>query len=211
MNAPDCFRLLVIDDNPSIHDDFTKILCPPRSAAALEAEEAALFDEAHPAAGTPRFEIDCALQGEEGVECARQAVSAGRPYALAFVDVRMPPGQDGVETVAQLWQDCPELQVVLCTAYSDYSWEDMTRRLGHSDNLVILKKPFDNIEVLQLAHALTRKWTLARQSRARLRPPRVAPARPACRRRPQHQRGRPVPAPNRHRARVCRGTAGDRR
>ena len=80
----------------------------------------------------------------------------------------MPPGWDGVETLDRIWQCAPELQAILCTAYSDYSWDEMTRRLGQTDNLLILKKPFDTIEVLQLANALARKWVLARQANLRL-------------------------------------------
>jgi PAS domain S-box-containing protein len=97
-----------------------------------------------------------------------QSLAEGRPYALAFVDVRMPPGWDGVETVTHLWKTDPHLQTVLCTAYSDYSSTDIQRRLGHSDNLLILKKPFDNIEVTQLAHTLTRKWLVGRQAEAKI-------------------------------------------
>jgi PAS domain S-box-containing protein len=80
----------------------------------------------------------------------------------------MPPGWDGVETITRLWQVYPNLQVVVCTAYSDYSWNDIQRRLGQSENLLVLKKPFDNIEVIQLAHALTRKWLVSGQAQARL-------------------------------------------
>ena len=98
----------------------------------------------------------------------RKAVEAGRPYATAFVDVRMPPGWDGIETVARMWEVQPDLQIVICTAYSDYSWEDMMRRFGRSDNLLILKKPFDNVEVLQLAHALTKKWQVTEQAALRM-------------------------------------------
>ena len=72
----------------------------------------------------------------------------------------MPPGWDGAETINRLWQMDSDVQVIICTAYSDYSWEDLIRKIGRSDSLVILKKPFDNIEVLQLAHALTEKWRL---------------------------------------------------
>ena len=79
---------------------------------------------------------------------------------MAFVDVRMPPGWDGVETIARIWEVYPELQIVVCTAYSDYSWEEMRAKVGQPDNLVVLKKPFDNVEVQQLAHALTKKWLL---------------------------------------------------
>jgi signal transduction histidine kinase/PleD family two-component response regulator len=87
---------------------------------------------------------------------------------MAFVDVRMPPGIDGIETIEKAWKADRGLQVVLCTAYSDYSWEEMIGRLGRSDNFVILKKPFDPTEVLQLAHALTEKWRLARAARMQL-------------------------------------------
>ena len=117
--------------------------------------------------GAYTFEVDSASQGEEGVQRVRQAAREGRPYALAFVDIRMPPGIDGVETTAQLWQADEDLQVVLCSAYADYSWEEVAQRLGINQRLLILRKPFDNIEVRQMAHALAQKWDLARQSRRR--------------------------------------------
>jgi PAS domain S-box-containing protein len=81
----------------------------------------------------------------------------------------MPPGWDGIETISKVWRQFPDLQVVICTAYSDYSWEDMIRQVGKTDSLVILKKPFDNVEVLQLAHTLTQKWTLSNQLRCHLK------------------------------------------
>ena len=109
------------------------------------------------------FEIDCAFQGKEGLEMAQKAKDQGYPYALTFVDVRMPPGWDGIETITRLWQVCPDIQVVLCTAYSDYSWQEMRKVWEDTSNLLILKKPFDNVEVLQMAHTLTRKWELNRQ------------------------------------------------
>ena len=98
----------------------------------------------------------------------QRALQEERPYAMAFMDVRMPPGWDGIETTERIWQVSPNLQIVLCTAYSDYSWDEMIQKLGHSDRLVILKKPFDTIEVLQMAHALTVKWQLGEQVRNRL-------------------------------------------
>ena len=62
----------------------------------------------------------------------------GRPFALAFIDMRMPPGWDGLETIEHLWTVDPDVQVVICTAYSDYSWSDMLTRLGRSDQLEAL-------------------------------------------------------------------------
>jgi signal transduction histidine kinase len=116
----------------------------------------------------PEFEIDSAFQGREGFDLIVKSIAENHPYAMAFVDVRMPPGWDGVETIALIWQKYPDLQVVLCTAYSDYSWQDMLKKFGYSDRLVILKKPFDSIEALQLAISMTEKWRLYQQARLRL-------------------------------------------
>jgi two-component system NtrC family sensor kinase len=80
--------------------------------------------------------------------------------------MRMPPGWDGMETIEQLWRVDPRLQVVICTAHSDHPWEELLERLDGQDRLVILKKPFDMIEVSQLARALTAKWSLAREAEA---------------------------------------------
>jgi len=163
-------RILVVDDNPAIHTDFKKILHESASHSDhLDSAEAILFGDikSGPSA-IQNFEIDSAMQGRDGLDMVRQALRAGSPYATAFVDVRMPPGWDGIETVARMWEVQPDLQIVICTAYSDYSWEDMMRRFGRSDNLLILKKPFDNVEVLQLAHALTRKWQVTKQAALRI-------------------------------------------
>ena len=162
-------RILVIDDNVTIHEDIRKILCPADGESELLEAESQLFGHpTPPPVSQTRFQIDFAGQGREGLAFVEKAVAGNEPYALAFVDMRMPPGWDGIETVRHLWACCPELQIILCTAYSDHSWEEIVRSLGHSDSFVILKKPFDNIEVLQLAHALTQKWRLARQARMRL-------------------------------------------
>ncbi|MCJ7692447.1 MAG: PAS domain S-box protein [Sedimentisphaerales bacterium] len=158
-------RILIIDDNTDIHNDFRAILCPEKNdTSTLEKTKAALFgQESIPEKES--FELDSAFQGQEGLEKVIQAQSDGKPYAMTFVDVRMPPGWDGIETIKRIWQVQPELQVILCTAYSDYSWQEMTKQLEQTDRLLILKKPFDNMEVYQLACALTEKWMLAQQAK----------------------------------------------
>jgi len=149
-------RILVIDDNPAIHDDFRKILCQDRvSGSKLEAQEAELFGLAPSLGNQSEFVIDSAFQGEQGLARVYHALQEGVPYSLAFVDVRMPPGWDGIEVTPKLWMADPDLPVVICTAYSDYTWEEMFARLGTSDRMFILKKPFDREEVLQIAHTLT--------------------------------------------------------
>ena len=159
-------RVLVIDDNRSIHDDFRKILSPANvGLTKMDATEEALFGSSTSTAEKTQFELSSAYQGQEGLLLVEQALEAGRPYAMAFVDVRMPPGWDGVETVRKIWEIDPDLQVVLCTAYSDYSWDEMFEKLGQQDGLFVLKKPFDGVEALQLAHGLTEKWRLSRASK----------------------------------------------
>jgi PAS domain S-box-containing protein len=165
-NAAPNRRLLIVDDNVAIHDDFRKILQP--EAEEADPFEAAAFGAGKVGADSRRFDIDSAYQGQEALDKVRTAVSEGSRYAVVFMDVRMPPGWDGIETTAKLWEQDPDLQVVICTAYSDYSWEEMIGKLGCSDRLVILKKPFDPIEVIQLADCLTTKWQLLQESKSRL-------------------------------------------
>lgn len=154
-------RVLVVDDTASIHEDFRKILRPTKSIQTLIAE----LHGASPVVEDPVFEVTCVHQGRDGFAAVEESVKNARPFSVAFVDMRMPPGWDGVETIARLWGVDPDLQVVLCTAYSDYSWAAITRRLGVSDRLVILKKPFDVIEVLHLAHVMAEKRALLERLR----------------------------------------------
>lgn len=163
MNELDPFRIIVIDDNPAIHQDFIKILTTNKDAdtnAEMDILHMKLFGEKNEALTLDHFEIDTASQGQEGVERIKAALEEGRPYSLAFVDIRMPPGWDGIETIKHIWALDKDIQVVICTAYSDYSWEETVSHLGKTDNLLILKKPFDNVSVRQLTCALTKKWQL---------------------------------------------------
>jgi signal transduction histidine kinase len=160
-------KVVIIDDNPDIFKDFCTILCKKNHPGELDEMEADLFGiENIPTVPSTAFEYELvyASQGKEGVERIRQACKEGKPFSLAFVDMRMPPGWDGLETIKHAWKIDPAIQVVICTAYSDYSWEEITRDLGCTDNLLILKKPFENAEVSQIASAMTTKWLLGRQA-----------------------------------------------
>ncbi len=154
-------KVLVIDDMPSIRADFAKILEAPAGAAGLAELERSLFGGAA-APELPRFELGFAGQGLEGIALAREALAQGRPYAVAFVDVRMPPGLDGIETAIRLWELDPRLELALCTAYSDYTWQQMLERLTRPGQFLVLGKPFESTGVRQAALALTEKWNLAR-------------------------------------------------
>ena len=105
-------RLLIIDDNASIHLDFRKVLgaqAEHSAQAALDVLEANIFGEAVVDSARPNFEIDSAHQGQEGVAMAHQALVEGRPYSMAFVDMRMPPGWDGLKTIERLWATDPDV------------------------------------------------------------------------------------------------------
>lgn len=171
MNENYDFRIIIIDDNPAIHHDFIKILTSMNNTTELDSLNKELFgsnteDTDSQKIILPKFQIDTATQGKEGVDQILKAIKQGCPYALAFVDVRMPPGWDGIETIKHIWKLDKDIQIVICTAYSDYSWEETIAELGQTDNLLILKKPFDHIAVRQLAYALTRKWKLMQESHA---------------------------------------------
>lgn len=169
MPEKNALKIIVIDDNPAIHEDFIKILTVSDSKNNLQINmenlENQLFGKTQQASKLPKFIIDTASQGQEGVEKIKQAFAEGAPYSLAFVDIRMPPGWDGLETIKHIWEIDDNIQVVICTAYSDYTWEQTVEALGQKDNLLILKKPFDYVAVRQLAFALTKKWQLLQKSK----------------------------------------------
>lgn len=175
MNNESNRRILLIDDNPAIHEDFKKVLGAAASAANEELDdfEAALFGDdedevTSEVAAALGYEISSAFQGQEAIEMVAKAREEGRPFAMAFVDVRMPPGLDGVQTIARMWEADPNLQAVICTAFSDYTWGETIEQLGRSDRLLILKKPFDPVEACQIACALVEKWNVTQRERLRM-------------------------------------------
>lgn len=166
----DEYRILVVDDTPTIHKDYRAILSPRKEDPAAGLEEiifgpgrkrAAKFEPAV-------FSIDSAYQGKQALDMIEHSMQLKLPYALAFVDVRMPPGWDGIETIYRIWQIYEDLEVVIATAYSDHSLEDIIEKLVRRDRFLILKKPFDPIVVLQMAYSLTEKWKLRQELLAKV-------------------------------------------
>ncbi|WP_447969342.1 ATP-binding protein [Nitrospira sp. M1] len=161
-------RILIIDDNQAIHEDFRKILGGDSRSDSLAEAQKILFGDNQDAETAGRYEIECADQGQIGLALVQKAVRENRPFAMAFVDMRMPPGWDGIETIEYIWKVDSALQMVICTAYSDHQWDQIMQRLGHSEKLLILRKPFDMIEVQQLADSLTTKWNVAHRVNERM-------------------------------------------
>lgn len=165
------YRIMIIDDNIQIQRDFGKILTTVENTVekgdqGLAAAEAAFYggtgaDRPRPAV---EFLLDFATQGREGAAKIKVAEATEAPFAVAFVDMRMPPGWDGLETAKQIFAISKDIHIIICTAYSSYSWDEILSGIGFNDRLVILKKPFDPIEVFQLANVMAMKWELKRNS-----------------------------------------------
>lgn len=173
-------RILLVDDNAAIHEDFklilgSKALKKARELAMLEQDLFGDTSQSQPGgsqghsksaflSAAPDYTIDDAYQGEEAVAMVDKAEKEGYPYSLVFMDVRMPPGMDGIQTIDQIWKKHPHIEMVICTAYSDYSWDDILHRFGLVHNLLFMKKPFNPITIKQLAASLTEKWAMARKN-----------------------------------------------
>jgi len=165
-------RILIVDDNKAIHEDFRKVLCSKYNVLNNEVND--LEDELFGGDNSDNtandslnidYEVDSAYQGEEALAMIKKAEEEGRPYSLTFMDVRMPPGWDGVETISRIWLKFPYIEMVLCTAYSDYTWDKIVNKLGTTDKLLFLRKPFDAIAVQQMTLTLVKKWNLGEHAR----------------------------------------------
>ena len=151
---PKASKILVVDDNQAVHEDYRKVLETPQDDKLLDQMESALFggdSSAQPNAPDLNFQIDSAFQGEEGLELVKKSLVDNSPYAVAFIDMRMPPGWNGIKTAEEIWKIDANLPIVICTAYTDHTWEEIISELTQIELLLILKKPFDNIELKQMA------------------------------------------------------------
>ncbi len=164
-------KILIVDDNPDIHKDFQTILQPKEHPSdTLSQLEKEIFGAGESENKAPElgawgdYHLEFAHQGEAGYLHIQQALEEGEPFALAFVDMRMPPGWDGLKTIEKMWSLDPRLQIIICTAYSDFSQFEIVERLGRCDNLLILKKPFDPEEVAQMTITMLKKREMTRRA-----------------------------------------------
>ena len=158
-----CRRILIIDDQNSIHEVFRSVfLRPSWSNGALNDLESELFGDPSSVVNIEQSDecvsntVEFAYQGEEGCLKLQAALERGEQFDLAFVDMQMPPGWNGIETIRQLWIHCPSLPVVVCTAYSEYSWIDICKLLGKTEQLNLLPKPFVSREIHNIVNNIVR-------------------------------------------------------
>jgi diguanylate cyclase (GGDEF)-like protein len=168
---PTPIRILVVDDEAAVRDAYRQVLEPGAAPQreALDGLRAKLFGggagaaagAAAPAARTA-FSVTYCEGAEAGVAAVRAALEAGEPYTVVFLDMRMPPGPDGAWAAEQIRGLDPDVELVLCTAYSDVDPAEVSRRVPPEEKLFYLQKPFHPHEVRQLAGALGRKWRAER-------------------------------------------------
>ncbi len=163
-------RILVIDDDQDIWKSYQMVLQPTiQDDSSSIGQLNALLLEEHPqdnvaaSEETPAFELTYAQQGQDGYEMVKQAVQDKQPFAIAFVDIRMPPGWDGMETATRIWEFDPDIEIVIVTAYSDRSREEIAKAVGTLHKLLFFRKPFDPDELMQVAVALCDKWNIGKR------------------------------------------------
>ena len=161
-------RILVVDDNPDIHQDIRKILSPRQVNQRLDELESLMFEETQAQVANSQYEMEHACQGQDALKMVIDAGDADAAFDLAIVDMRMPPGRDFVQTVERLWECDPNLHIIICTAYTEYFWDEINQRLGSPNKLLILKKPFDDCELLQAVRAMGDRRRLLQQAQTNL-------------------------------------------
>lgn len=167
-STPGNRRILVADDDPNSRRAFERLLAPetmPEDSATPDLN--AFFGEsAQPvSAAANEYSLTFASQGQEAIDLCQSARESENPFAVAFVDKRMPPGIDGFETIRRLWAIDPHLQIVLCTADHDDLIREELNQLQATEQLLVLKKPFEPLELLSMAEVLVKKWNWIKQAR----------------------------------------------
>lgn len=156
------YRVLIVDDQEEIHNDFEEMLASGSTKRATD-ELAAAFVAQSDKPVLPQFELSHAASGEEACAMVKAAQESNRPFALAYVDVRMPPGTDGVETVRQIRQFERDLEIVIMTAYSDKTLPEIVNDMELLHKLLYIRKPFSREEIQQITLSLTGKWNIEQE------------------------------------------------
>ena len=162
-------RILIVDDEPALHDSY-RIAFGARPAGTGDAALADLAADLFGDEGTtpapdaaPQFACDHFMQGLDAVTAVERAIADGNPYAVAFIDVRMPPGIDGKETATRIRALDPDINLVIVTGYSDFSPIEISKAAGPLDKIFYIAKPFEVNEVVQTASALASRWAVDRE------------------------------------------------
>jgi PAS domain S-box-containing protein len=162
-------RILIIDDDREIWQTYQAVLALDRSdpeSSYQKMVELFAKEGGTPASDAMIFDLSFASQGRQGYEAVKDSLDKDLPFAIAFIDVRMPPGWDGMETAVRIRRIDPDIEIVIITAFSDRSCYEIVQEVGAPDKLLFFRKPFDPEELMQTALSLTEKWNLGQQEKA---------------------------------------------
>jgi len=162
-------KILIADDEEMILELYYHVLGQHHDISPSESEMDVLGDELFSNGNTvtvpaqPVYDLTLCRQGEEAVEAVRNAESEGYPFAIAFLDVRMPPGPDGIWAAENIRTICPDTQIVIVTGYSDIDPAEIERRVPPSDRLLYIQKPFHTFEIRKFASTMAARWKAERK------------------------------------------------
>lgn len=166
LDTPHHKKIIVIDDDLDIWEAYRAILAPQELEGKFSAQKkmAELMEKAGDASlpEQEHFDVSFASQGQEGFQLVAKALQEDKPFAIAFIDVRMPPGWDGLETAVQIRAIDPDIEIVIVTAYADRSREEIAQAVSPPHKLLYLRKPFDLDELKQIALSLCEKWNISK-------------------------------------------------
>ena len=152
-------RVLIVDDQKEIHDDFAEMLKPQLSEAWAD-KLAAAFVVEEEQSFLPEFELLHARSGEGGCDIVRLGKERGRPVAVAYIDIRMPPGVDGIETIRRVREVDRDVEIVIMTAYTDRSLPEIIQNVEPLHKVLYIRKPFAREEIQQITLSLVGKWNV---------------------------------------------------
>ena len=140
------FRILAVDDDPIILDLYRRILSPENPSPTM-----------------PVFDVTCCTQGYEAVDMVARSLEENNPFAVAFLDLNMPPGPDGQWTAGEIHTLDPGINIIMVTGYRSTNTGIEQTRSNFSDKSLYLQKPFYSKEIIQFSTALSTKWQAERQ------------------------------------------------
>ena len=167
-NKPWNMQVLIVDDQEEIHADFREMLAPKRGKLSTD-DFAAQFGSADEAKFLPAFKLRNARSGDEAFQIVASQRERNRPVAVAYVDIRMPPGIDGVETVRRIRAVDQDIEVVFMTAYADKPLHEIVQDMELLHKLLYIRKPFAREEIQQITLSLVTKWNVEQELAAKRR------------------------------------------
>ena len=159
-------RVLIVDDQEEIHSDFQEILSKTDSQIASDdlADAFLSADAENSTDYLPSFELWHASSGEEAYRVVKAAKEAGEPFAVAFIDIRMPPGMDGIETIRRIREFERNLEIVIMTAYTDKPLHEIVTNMELLHKLLYIRKPVAREEIQQITLSLVEKWNIEQEA-----------------------------------------------